>query len=105
MARLTDRELDAVLKAKLYGTPQATQLLIAEARRLQAEALRRGVRTVFQSLGVPTLLRALKREIVCRRTQWALSQLDDATLRDIGLTRGEIHAQARRCAASLVPAR
>ena len=105
MARLTDRELDAVLKAKTFGTPLATQLIVAEAKRLQAEAIHDSLRSIAKFLGLPSLLRVIRREIVCRRTRLALAQLDDATLRDIGLPRGEIAAQARRCAQTQVPAR
>lgn len=107
MARLTDRELDAVLKAKTFGTPVATDLLIAEAKRLQTQALHRGIRTAFRTLGVTALFarlgRLVRRQIVCRRTRVALASLDDATLRDIGLTRGDILAQSRRCADDAVP--
>jgi uncharacterized protein YjiS (DUF1127 family) len=104
MTRLTDRELDAVLKAKASGTPLATDLLIAEAKRLQGQALRRGIRTALEALSLDSLLLRIKREVVCRRTQMELASLDDATLRDIGLTRGEIYAQARRCANQTVQA-
>ena len=105
MARLTDRELDAVLKAKTFGTPLATQLIVAEAKRLQAEAIRDSLRSLARVLGLQALLRVVRRELVCRRTRLALSQLDEATLRDIGLPRGEIAAQARRCAQVQVPTR
>lgn len=104
MARLTDRELDAVLKAKATGTPVATDLLLAEAKRLQGQALRNSLHTLLDALRIPALLRAIRRQVICRRTQFALAKLDDATLRDIGLTRGEIYAQARRCADRQVPA-
>ncbi|WP_421706956.1 DUF1127 domain-containing protein [Algihabitans sp.] len=104
MARLTDRELTAVLKAKTFGTPLATQMIVAEAKRLQAEAVNDGFRKLFQMLRLPALVRALRREAVCRRTQAALAQLDDATLRDIGLHRSQIADQARRCANAQVPA-
>ncbi|WP_162906823.1 DUF1127 domain-containing protein [Algihabitans albus] len=105
MARLTDRELTAVLKAKTFGTPLATQMIVAEAKRLQAEAVHDGFRKLFQMLKLPALFRIVQRETICRRTRTALAQLDDATLRDIGLHRGEIADQARRCANTQVPAR
>jgi uncharacterized protein YjiS (DUF1127 family) len=105
MTRLTDREIDAVLKAKLHGSPQATDLLIAEAKRLQGQALRRGLASLFAALGDTALARRLHRAYVCRKTRAALENLDDGVLRDIGLTRGEIARQARTCAERVVPAR
>lgn len=105
MTRLTDREMEAVLKAKLHGSPQATDLLIAEAKRLQAQALRRGAVAVFAFLGGDAIARRIRHAVACRRTRAALARLDDGTLRDIGVSRADIAVQARRCADRMVPAR
>lgn len=51
---------------------------------------------------IPSVIRFWRMRKVFRATVNQLSQLDDRTLADIDIRRGEIHAVARRAAAQVV---
>jgi uncharacterized protein YjiS (DUF1127 family) len=73
-------------------------VLIAEARRRQAEfignLMRRAARAVGKASGLSALGETLGRHLAYRRTVAELHNLDDQVLRDLGLNRGEIERVA-----------
>lgn len=106
MTRLTElttqRRIDAVLAL------ENQEHLIRQARRLQSQYMGKAVRiaatAVARGTGLVALANALRRHAVYRRTLDELSQLDNAVLADIGVTRSEIRRRALECSREAVPA-
>ncbi len=117
MARLTEREVELIQRAKIAARGQGTvtEQLLAEAHRLRALAVGRSPSRAFGRLarasGVPALGRFLEREIAVplrrgikrRRLVSELGQLDRHLLRDIGLERNEIARFAATLSQEAVP--
>lgn len=83
--------------------------LVMRARREQsrymAEMIRKGATALSRATGLSALADVLRRHALYRRTLDELSQLDNAMLADIGLTRSEIRRRALECSRESVPAR
>ena len=118
MTRLTDTELAYIDEARVRGRhpdipvdkrPGLTDLNAAQLRaRAEVERARvfaHGFKLARAWLrGVlPTFPAALSRKRIELRTRRELEALDDTILRDIGLTRFEIHSEARKHAETVVP--
>lgn len=80
---------------------------VATAREARAEALAGALRGTAR--GVGRLLRSAAAAVHCyleeRRTLAALRALDDRTLKDIGISRGQLMHVASRAAAAPAPGR
>ena len=104
MARLTNRELDAIQQARGAGWREWRDLdtILLEARRDRSEMIAktfvRGFNGLLRLTGLNTLARLVADSVVYparkwfmhRRTIAELRQLDDHLLLDIGLCRGDL---------------
>ncbi|MEX2631514.1 MAG: DUF1127 domain-containing protein [Tistlia sp.] len=108
MTRLIDLEGQRRIDAALLPF-ESPERLMMRARREQArymgELTRMTVSAVTRVTGLAALSDSLRRHTVYRRTVDELSQLDDAVLADIGMTRSEIRRRALECSRDAVPAR
>jgi uncharacterized protein YjiS (DUF1127 family) len=113
VTRLIDLEaqprLDAALARELSFSYDHADRLLMRARREQsvymAGLTRKAASAVARVTGLGALGDAFRRHAVYRRTVDELSQLDNAVLADIGLTRSEIRRRALECSREAVPAR
>lgn len=106
MTRLIDLESERRINAALALDSQ--ERLIQLARRQQAEytaqIVRKTATAVARATGLAALANAVRRQAIYRRTVDELSQLDNAVLADIGITRSEIRRRALECCNEAVPA-
>lgn len=113
MTRLIDLEaqprLDAALARELSFSYDHADRLLMGARREQsvymAGLIRKAASAVARVSGLGALADRFRRHAVYSRTVNELSQLDNAVLADIGLTRSEIRRRALECSREAVPAR
>lgn len=109
MKRLTAHEIATLRRERpLSVTSDQTFALVQEARRLQAEALRKFLVKLgggFADVtGLNQLSAKIRRAHSRRQTLAALATLSDRNLADIGLHRGSIEAKAVETSRENVPA-
>ena len=119
MARLTEREVDLIQRARRENPkvkPASAQQLIEEAQRPRAEymaaKIRHGLQIVARTTGLAAAARAVdagivhpvRQGLVHRRTVNELRRLDDHLLQDVGLTRDAIENFGSHMAETRLPA-
>lgn len=109
MKRLTANEIETLRSdSALRVTSDQTYALVQEARRLQAQALRKFLVKlgggVADLTGLNLLTAKIRRAISRRKTLYALSTLSDRNLADIGLHRSGIERKAIEMSRENVPA-